>query len=211
MKQCTEKRPNEKHGFKIIETSTNDGCCKSYSYVPFDCDTSKCQFQPPSCSFCEDLVTYSIDECCSTYECKCNPSLCPELGDLPCPTGSVRVIIDSDSCCAAGKCLRDPSFKVAASANSFASTIGGGLLTTFTSETGGNTGDAEVNMVSSGKLQAHGAASTSGSFELEAETAFCVDNKGQERKYGDCWYEKSDTCKSCTCYDASKIRLACYV
>ena len=183
--------------------STNDGCCITYKQISIDCDASKCQFQTPSCRYCEDLVSYPIDECCATYECKCNPSLCPELGNLPCPIGCVRIVLDTDECCAVGKCLKNPSINVAANANTFADIMSEGLLTTFTS---GHSNGNQVKLNLSKKLKAESAAAVSGLLRVMAETAVCIDESGRERKYGDCWYENKGTCKSCTCYDASDIR-----
>ena len=158
------------------------------------------------CNQFEDLVSYSIDECCSTYECKCNPSLCPELGELPCPTGSSRVVIDSDDCCAVGKCLKDHSnlASVAAGANTFAMSDGGLIETTIV--IGGKDASGKVNLGLRNTAQAGASADALGSLQLVAETAICVDNSGKERKYGDCWYEHKGACQVCTCHDASDIR-----
>ena len=161
----------------------------------------------PLCSQFEDLVTYSIDKCCSTYECKCNPSLCPVYADLPCPTGSRRVVLDSDECCAVGKCLRDNaiSANAAATANTYGMAMGGLLMTTTNEE---GSGSDKLNLRMSNALQAgsDSAAGASQSIRLLSETAVCVDSSGKERKYGDCWTEHKGSCQICTCYDSSDIR-----
>jgi len=208
VKECSNKRPKEKKGYKIVEKMSVDDCCKTFTQIPTDCKTSKCPYQVPSCGPFEDLVSYSIDKCCSTYECKCNPSLCPEYADLPCPIGSKRVVLDSDECCAVGKCLRDNtiSASAAATANTYAMTMGG-LLTTIISS--GESGSDKFNLGLSNAAQASAASSAdaSGSLRLVAETAICIDSSGKERKYGDCWSEhKEGSCQICTCYDASDIR-----
>ena len=204
-RECAEDRPEEKEGYKIVESTTPDGCCKVYRSVPSDCDVSSCPYQAPSCNYYEDLVAYSMDKCCSTYECKCNPAHCPDLGKLPCPTGSKRVVLNSDECCAVGKCIQYGigSGNAKAGANSYAMMKMGSFVATFTN---GEEASSNVDLKMANGIKSASNAEASGSLQLVAETALCVDNSGKEHKYGDCWYQHTDSCQLCTCYDASDIR-----
>ena len=208
MKECSSTPPKEKKGYKIVEKKSADGCCVTYTQVPVDCKTTECPYQVPSCSHYEDLVAYSIDKCCSTYECKCNPSLCPEYADLPCPIGSKRVVLETDECCAVGKCLRDNtiSANAAATAKTYAMSMGG-LLTTIISSDGSGSDDFKLKYSNAAQANADSAADASSALRLVSETAICIDDAGKERKYGDCWSEHKDgSCQICTCYDESDIR-----
>ena len=89
-KEC-EPKPAEKSGHKIVEKQSADGCCTEYESVPDDCVTTDCPYQAPRCRHYEDVVSYAMDKCCFTYECKCNPAKCPQLGSPPCPQGKSHV------------------------------------------------------------------------------------------------------------------------
>ena len=96
--------PPQVDGKIIVEEKTSD-CCSSYRYVSSTCDISECQFQPIICSPFERMVTYAIDNCCSTYECVCDESKCFDCGNPACPEGSSRVVVDQDTCCGVAKCV----------------------------------------------------------------------------------------------------------
>lgn len=79
-----------------IEYTCVDGQVKS---TEFACE---CLVQP-ECGDYEDLVTVRDDDsCCSTYECKCNISKCPE--EPVCEQGAVLRRIPTD-CCPEYVCL----------------------------------------------------------------------------------------------------------
>ena len=109
----------------IVEEKVDD-CCMSYRIVKDECDVSVCEHKAPKCSFYETLQIYPIDDCCALYECACDPSSCPDLGDPACPDGCVRVIVDSDQCCKVGKCV-DISANAEASANAATVLTAGGI------------------------------------------------------------------------------------
>ena len=117
--RCTKKTcdpyPECPDGQFVVEEKV-DECCMSYRLVKDDCDMSLCKHKAPKCSFYQTLHVYPTDNCCATYECVCDPSLCPDLGNPACPDGSVRVLIDSNQCCKVGKCV-DAAVKAQASAN----------------------------------------------------------------------------------------------
>ena len=128
-KQSCDPEPTAPAGHKVIR-ETNGGCCPAYRIVRDNCDSSKCQFNVPTCNLNEMLKTYPLDKCCATYECVCNRGSCPVLSVVPCPDGCTRKVIDPHTCCPVAKCVRD----VALSADAQASAGIHGMLGGFSAE-----------------------------------------------------------------------------
>uniref|UniRef100_UPI00089DAEDC uncharacterized protein LOC101242292 n=1 Tax=Ciona intestinalis TaxID=7719 RepID=UPI00089DAEDC len=205
VKECPAK-PLKKEGFRIVESS-KDACCINYMQVPTECDTSSCPYTVPTCQIYEELATYSLDDCCSTYECKCNPSLCPKLGSPPCPVGCVRIVMDSDECCPVGKCVKNVETDLFAGMEKHINMEPQGLLHSIQTE---DDKDASVTLSSKIGSAAQGSAA-SGANSLSAlkiitEAAMCIDYQGKERNYGDTWFQHSETCQLCSCADNADVR-----
>ena len=118
MERCQEY-PENKEGYKVIEEKASE-CCFSYRLVPSECQIEKCSIKPTTCEFYEDLISFPIDECCSTYECKCNKEKCVNVGKLSCPYGYEPKVIEDDKCCALEKCIKI----TIGNANGFESSLG---------------------------------------------------------------------------------------
>lgn len=197
-KEC-EAYPSVPAGHKVVEEKADD-CCYSYKIVSEDCDITKCAENAPVCSACEDLVRYSVDKCCSTYECTCNPSKCFKLGDVPCPNGQERVTSDTQGCCAIGKCVRT----VAVSASG-SSVFGNGIIADVLGYSSGPN-DLFSSISTSGKAKSSaegfGSSVNEKTFEIISEAAICEDSTGKERCYGETW---EVGCKVCTCAQADLV------
>merc|ERR1712106_295909 len=94
----------------VVE-KTADGCCNVVKCIPDDCDCSQvtCKFTPPTCQYYEDCVATRYDDCCCTYSCVCNKSLCCEIELASCPEGYIRSIVKADECCPVARCIECPS------------------------------------------------------------------------------------------------------
>merc|ERR1712096_66554 len=117
--QTCDPRPEPHHGMKVVEEKTSD-CCVTYRVIKESCNEKMCEFQPIQCSPCQRLVTYKIDDCCSTYECVCAESLCATLGNPSCPPGSVRVVLEQDACCPVPKCAFNSRMEASVAAQTHA-------------------------------------------------------------------------------------------
>ena len=194
---CTEREclqtPEIKSGHKLVQDG-NGKCCKNYRSVPETCDIeNNCEKTNPNCEYFEDVVQYSLDECCVTYECKCNPSKCLQLGNPKCPIGSKRIIIDHESCCSIGKCVViDEESSAVRAKDSILSTY---LL-----------GDLLDKKLEKEILNRNMISSISSLPEVLEEKNICVDSRGHERKLGESWTEKTPACKVCICYEENVIR-----
>ncbi|XP_078495661.1 uncharacterized protein LOC445660 [Ciona intestinalis] len=205
VKECPAK-PLEKEGFRIVESS-KDACCINYMQVPTECDTSSCPYAVPTCQIYEELATYSLDDCCSTYECKCNPSLCPTLGSPPCPAGCVRIVMDSDECCPVGKCVKSGETDLFAGMEKHINMEPQGLLHSIQTE---DDKDASVilssNIGSAAQGSAASGANSLSALKIITEAPMCIDYQGKERNYADTWFQHSETCQLCSCADNADVR-----
>jgi len=204
-KVCDQK-PEEKSGFKIVEDSS-DGCCVVYRSVPVDCDVTECPYLAPTCKNFEELISYSIDECCFTYECKCNPSFCPTFGDPKCPDGSVRVVLDTDDCCPSGKCVLQNQESAAMSSASGIS-LANGLSSEMSGSDDAKAGQLFMPQASTVGSDALGAADSQAltNMQILPETSVCLDESGKEHSYGETWYKDGDPCNICSCYAENDAR-----
>ncbi len=195
-----ESYPSAPFGHKVVEEKADD-CCFSYKIVPDECDTSKCAEAAPICAACQDLVRYSVDKCCSTYECVCNPSKCFPLADVPCPNGMERVVTDESACCAIGKCLPASESYPRGTEDYFP---GDGILMPGSFSPSVNSFDGVFS--TSGDVNAFGDSTSteidSPPFEIISEAAICEDSNGKGRCYGDTW---QNGCEVCTCANVDKI------
>ena len=202
--QKCESYPNTPNGYKIVQEKADD-CCFSYKTVPEDCDIKNCAEKAPVCSFYEDLVRYTVDKCCSTYECACNPSKCFQLGFAACPIGMELVDADNSACCKIKKCVKTSISSALASSGAL---IKNGYVDTLRSENNKHSTDitfdvdAKTKPVSSSSTDSQGKISAD--FQIISEACICTDSIGKQRSYGDTW---TVGCKVCTCADIDKIRL----
>ena len=159
--KCTIKvcdpYPTAPEGHAVVEEKADD-CCYSYRIIKETCDLSLCKEFAPVCNHYEDLVSYKVDECCATYECSCNPSKCPVLENTPCPKGCVRQVVESNTCCSIGKCVRI-TLHGEANAKSQLDFNTGGFVSTFYS----NSGNDDI-------LSGSTASNTKGKTSTGAET-----------------------------------------
>ena len=163
--------PAEIEGKVIVEEKTSD-CCYSYRYVSKKCDILTCQFQPVICSSFEKMITYAIDECCSTYECVCDEAKCFNAGNPACPEGSTRMVVNQDACCGFGKCVYVDA-SAAANANAHAS-VRGDYLSFITTTEGGDASDIDVSLTS--KADASAVA------QADSQAVSSVTAKGSSKK-----------------------------
>lgn len=171
--QCEEPLPT-KAGHRVVREKTSD-CCFTYRYVPEDCQVGTCEYKPLRCARYENSVSYKIDECCSTYECVCDESKCPQMGNPPCPVGCSRIVVDQDACCPVPKCVYMNRADARANANA-AATINGGK---FSSTYGGDSDDgSRVN------LGLDSMADASASADSSSDTGLSVKSKGTGKGEG---------------------------
>ena len=209
--RCVEKAcdpyPECPPGHYVVEEKTDD-CCIVYRIVKDTCDVSTCEFLPPTCDSTEDLAAYPIDDCCSSYECICNPSRCPDLGDPACPEGSVRVVVEQGQCCQVGKCVRIDATGGAATGASVGTTVGGVAVAHATEKLPEDSAAVAAESLSDAAgAGASGASTPSGNaLRIAEESSLCVDEDGVERKFGECWNKKSDPCEICSCSDVNDVQ-----
>ena len=43
-------------------------------------------------------------------------------------------------------------------------------------------------------------------YEIVDDQTICMDERGRERSYGECWRKQNDPCKICTCYNQDETR-----
>ena len=206
MEQECPEVPIIEPGFKLVQESS-DKCCEVYRSVPETCEVENdCDSTYPTCSYCEDVIQYPIDDCCVTFECKCNPAKCMQMGTPPCPMGSARVIVEPDACCAVGKCV--PLQKGGSSA--VASSSMGMPTTTFIVD------DNLYQPLSSGPgvdqtpyldtPEIIPGSPSSFAPEIYPANGVCVAADGAERCYGESWVENDKACKVCICYEEGVVR-----
>ena len=107
MENC-DPYPTAPEGYIVIEEKAND-CCYKYRIVEKECNVTNCPYSATICKSYESLITYPIDECCSTYECKCNATKCPEIGTPTCPRKAKRMLVNTGECCPVQKCVQTNS------------------------------------------------------------------------------------------------------
>ena len=166
-------------------------------------------FAYPKCSYCEDTVEYKVNDCCVSYECKCNPSKCFKMASPPCPIGSTRVIVEQDSCCGVAKCVllqkgtmtSDILGSASINAPSTKITLNSGLYDpTF----GTNGLKSSISSDSLSNANAHSNEDLS--LEIYHNNKACFDTSGAEREYGQTWVENDKACKICVCYEEGVVK-----
>lgn len=201
---------------EMLVKDSSDGCCDYYRAVPKSCVDKTCPDElVPTCNYCEDLVSYKMDECCSTFECKCNLNKCVALDVVSCPIGSERVVVDTESCCPIGKCVR----RKRDDRGSFASATSDVSMGSPFFQVGGNNNDffypSSTKPTLGVPTASEGGEPTLGFYdkpqdmapmEIYPDEKSCTDEKGQERSYGETWIEKSNVCKICICQEGGLTR-----
>lgn len=160
----------------------------------------------PKCSYCEDTVEYKVNDCCVSYECKCNPSKCFEMASPPCPIGSTRVIVEQDSCCGVAKCVllqkgsMTSEIAGSASINAPSKIVLDSGLYQPTVET--NSFSSSISSDSLSKASSHEDLS----LEIYHNNKACFDTSGAERAFGQTWVENDKACKICVCYEEGVVK-----
>merc|ERR1712224_541390 len=110
-------------------------------------------------------------------------------------------VIDSDVCCAVGKCVRSSGHGAYAGASNFLSVSGPSMSSQYGY---GFDGEGKVDLSLTSKSDANAGASSGSALSLSVavEAEICTDSKGRGRCYGDSWYEKGQECRVCVCHSA---------
>merc|ERR1712131_198107 len=107
-------------GYRRVERSSKNACCRVYECVPENDDDEVCPPEvmktcdttpAPVCEAGEECkaIKYGENMCCTKYECECDKTRCPAIRDPVCAEGEELRVVNPGACCEVKQCFCVPS------------------------------------------------------------------------------------------------------